>query len=125
MASSVYHVGLDLELNLTEPDLGYPQLPGLWERLRAEKRPVPQRQLQCMQCRETRPECPEWMFLTERDGVRFASRLFATGDGGSGQNAINQMGAFLRGQEPCLLRAQDRGDPVARLQLAIQVLLVL
>ncbi|MEW1841204.1 hypothetical protein AB0392_24950 [Nonomuraea angiospora] len=78
MASSVYHVDLELELNLTEPDLGYPELPGLWERLRADKRPVPQRQLQCMQCREARPECPEWMFLTERDGVRFASHFNTT-----------------------------------------------
>lgn len=73
MASSVYHVGLDLELNLTEPDLGYPEIPGLWERLRADRRPVMERQLQCMQCREARPDCPEWMFLTERDGIRFAS----------------------------------------------------
>jgi hypothetical protein len=55
MASSVYHVDLDLELNLTEPDLGHPESPGLWERLRADKRPVPQRRLQCMQCREARP----------------------------------------------------------------------
>lgn len=73
MATSVFHVGLDLELNLTEPDLGYPGLPGLWERLRADRRPVPQRELQCMQCREARPACPEWMFLTERDGIRFAT----------------------------------------------------
>lgn len=73
MASSVYHVGLGLELNLTEPDLGHPEIPNLWERLRADKRPVPQRELQCMQCREARPECPEWMFLTEREGVRFAT----------------------------------------------------
>uniref|UniRef100_UPI003F49B1ED competence protein CoiA family protein n=1 Tax=Streptosporangium sp. CA-256172 TaxID=3240076 RepID=UPI003F49B1ED len=26
-----------------------------------------------MECMQTRPNCPEWMFLTERDGVRFAS----------------------------------------------------
>ncbi|GAA0393827.1 hypothetical protein Acor_81910 [Acrocarpospora corrugata] len=74
MASSVYHVGRDLELNLTEPDLGHPELPGLWEELRADSNlPVPERLLQCMQCRDKRPDCPEWMFLTERYGVRFAT----------------------------------------------------
>lgn len=73
MASSVFHVGLGLELNLTESDLGYPGMPGLWAMLRADRRPVPERQLQCMQCRQARPECPEWMFLSERDGVRFAT----------------------------------------------------
>ncbi|MFG2001735.1 hypothetical protein ACGFNU_21545 [Spirillospora sp. NPDC048911] len=75
MAFSVYHVGLDLELNLTLPDLGHPDLPGLWDALRADDRPVPERQLQCIQCRQTRPHCPEWMFLTERDGKRFASHF--------------------------------------------------
>ncbi len=74
MASSVYHVGRNLELNLTEPDLGHPELPGLWEELLGERNlPVPERQLQCMECRDQRPACPEWMFLTERRGVRFAT----------------------------------------------------
>lgn len=75
MANGVYHIGLGIELNLTEPDLGHPEYPGLWEILRADDRHVPERGLQCLQCRETRPDCPEWMFLTERDGVRFASHF--------------------------------------------------
>lgn len=75
MANGVYHTGLGIELNLTEPDLGHPEYPGLWDLLHADTRPVPQRQLQCLQCRETRPSCPEWMFLTERDGARFASHF--------------------------------------------------
>ncbi|MFF0864203.1 hypothetical protein ACFYUV_20760 [Nonomuraea sp. NPDC003560] len=73
MASSVYHVGLGLELNLTEPDLGHPEITNLWERLYADKRtPVSLRQLQCMECREARPHCPEWMVLVEVQGRRHA-----------------------------------------------------
>jgi hypothetical protein len=75
MANGVYHTGLGIELNLTEPDLGHPEIPGLWEILRADTRPVPERELQCIQCRQARPHCPEWMFLTERDGRRFASHF--------------------------------------------------
>lgn len=73
MAHSVYHAGLGIYLNLTNPDLGHPEMPGLWELLRADKRDVRVRQLQCPECKESRPDCPEWMFLTERDGIRFAS----------------------------------------------------
>lgn len=73
MTFSVYHVLFDVVLNLSEPDLGHPELPGLWELLRQDKRPVPERGLQCLQCKEERPDCPEWMHLNERDGVRFAS----------------------------------------------------
>lgn len=73
MANSVYYVELGIELNLTEPDLGHPELPGLWEMLREDKRRVGERQLQCIECRRSRPACPEWMFLTERNGIRFAS----------------------------------------------------
>lgn len=76
MTTSVYHAELGVALNLTEPDLGQPSMPELWEALRADKRPVPERQLQCMECMQSRPHCPEWMFLTERsDGVRFASHF--------------------------------------------------
>lgn len=75
MANGVYHTGLGIDLNLTEPDLGHPEFPGLWDTLRADERHVPERQLQCLRCRETRPDCPEWMFLTERDGIRFASHF--------------------------------------------------
>lgn len=76
MANGVYHVGLGRVLNLTEPDLGHPDLPGLWDRLRTDKRPTPERGLQCIQCRQDRPDCPEWMFLSERlDGVRFSTHF--------------------------------------------------
>lgn len=75
MTYTVYHAGFEVYLNLSEPDLGHPELPDLWELLKADDRPVPQRQLQCPQCRDSRPDCPEWMFLTERDGRRFASHF--------------------------------------------------
>lgn len=74
LASSVYHVGRGIEIDLTEPDLGHPESPGLWEELFAERdRPVPERRLQCVECRELRPDRPEWMYLSERQGVRFAT----------------------------------------------------
>lgn len=72
MTHSVYHRELGVALNLTLPDLGHPGLPGLWERLRADKRDVADRGLQCMECMTARPNCPEWMVLVERDGRRFA-----------------------------------------------------
>jgi hypothetical protein len=72
MTYSVYHVGLDLVLNLSEPDLGHPSMPGLWSVLRADKRPAPERGLQCMECMASRPNCPEWMVLVERGGLRYA-----------------------------------------------------
>lgn len=73
MANGAHYVPLDIDLNLTVPDLGHPEYPGLWELLRADKRHVPDRQLQCIQCRHARPDCPEWMYLNERDGIRFAT----------------------------------------------------
>jgi hypothetical protein len=73
MANGVYHQGLGIELNLTEPDLGHPEHPGLWDALRADRRSVDERQLQCIQCRYIHPDCPEWMYLNERHGIRFAT----------------------------------------------------
>jgi hypothetical protein len=73
MANGAYYVALDIELNLTEGDLGHPEYPGLWDLLRSDKRPIPERQLQCIQCRHARPDCPEWMYLNERNGIRFAT----------------------------------------------------
>lgn len=68
MAYTVFHVDLGIELNLTLPDLGHPHLPGLWQQLRATKwRPGI---LQCPQCRDNDPDCPEWMYLQERPGGR-------------------------------------------------------
>lgn len=72
MTQSIYHAHLELELNLSEPDLGHPELPGLWEEMRADRRPVPERGFQCIECRVSRPNCPEWMYLVERNGGRYA-----------------------------------------------------
>lgn len=63
MAYGVYYVDLEIELNLTEADLGHPGLPGLWERLRGQK--WEPGHLQCIECRETNPGCPEWMYLRQ------------------------------------------------------------
>ncbi|GLX92953.1 hypothetical protein Hesp01_09030 [Herbidospora sp. NBRC 101105] len=44
MASSVFHVGRALDINLAEADLGHPEIPGLWDELLTERnRPVPDR----------------------------------------------------------------------------------
>lgn len=69
----IFNAELGLVLDLTQEDLGQPQLPGLWEKLRADKRPVPERKLQCLECRRERPHAPEWMYLREHsDGTREA-----------------------------------------------------
>jgi hypothetical protein len=94
MTYSVYYAELGIELNLSEPDLGHPELPSLWEMLRSDKRPVPQRQLQCMECRASRPHCPEWMFLTERDGRRFASHYSRNIADHASSNESDQHKAF-------------------------------
>jgi hypothetical protein len=68
VAHSVFYVDLGIELNLTLPDLGHPVLPGLWQELKTMKyRPG---RLQCPQCRDNDPDCPEWMYLQERSGGR-------------------------------------------------------
>ncbi|MFJ6943150.1 hypothetical protein ACISU4_00520 [Streptomyces wuyuanensis] len=72
MANGVWHTKLGIEIDLTQQDLGHPEMPGLWEVLYDDKRPVPSRGLQCLQCRQERPHCPEWMFLRIRNGVRQA-----------------------------------------------------
>ncbi|MER7273477.1 hypothetical protein ABT369_03370 [Dactylosporangium sp. NPDC000244] len=68
MAHSVYYVDRGIELNLTLPDLGHPDLPHLWEELRKAK--IGPGRLQCLQCRENDPDCPEWMYLQTRAGNR-------------------------------------------------------
>lgn len=75
MTQSIYHTQFGIEVNLSEPDLGHPELPDLWDLMRSDRRPVPERGLQCMECRAARPHCPEWMYLVERDGTRFASHF--------------------------------------------------
>jgi len=69
MANGVFYVPLDGEPNLTEDDLGYPDDPGLWEKVyRHSAAGI----LQCLERRERRPDCPEWMYLRVRNGVREA-----------------------------------------------------
>jgi hypothetical protein len=57
-------------LDLDRPDLGHPEIPDLWERLRDDKRPMQQRGLYCPDCYEKDPEHPEWMYLRLRNGRR-------------------------------------------------------
>ncbi|MBD0693017.1 hypothetical protein [Streptomyces sp. CBMA123] len=73
MTHSIRHIQLGIDINLSEDDLGNPGMPGLWKLLRSDKRPVPERGLQCMECMEERPHCPEWMYVYERAGVRIAA----------------------------------------------------
>jgi hypothetical protein len=68
VAHSVFYVDLGIELNLTLPDLGHPDRPGLWEQLKTMK--YQSGRLQCPLCRDRDPECPEWMYLQERAGGR-------------------------------------------------------
>lgn len=72
MAYGVYYVARGLALNLTEPDLGQPELPDLWDEIYPSRK-LPPNQLQCLQCLEERgPDCPEFMYLRVRDGHRHA-----------------------------------------------------
>jgi hypothetical protein len=112
MANGVFYTELGIELNLTEPDLGHPEFPGLWEILRSDHRPVPERGLQCIQCRKDRPECPEWMFLTERDGRRFASHFTRGIADHDAENESDQHKAY----KERVLRAAEAGGFAAELE---------
>jgi hypothetical protein len=68
----VYCDAVGGELDLDAEDLGYPEVPDLWEQLRADKRPVPERGLWCPDCARERPSQREWMVLVLRAGVRSA-----------------------------------------------------
>ncbi len=82
MAFGVFHVALGIELDLSQPDLGHPTRPTLWDELHHHcKRGM----LQCLQCRAERPECPEWMYLRERHGQREAAH-FNTAIAGHGES---------------------------------------
>lgn len=59
----VLHVELGIVLNVTKPDLGHPELPDLWQRLRSK--PISAGILQCVECAEKRPEAPQWMYLRD------------------------------------------------------------
>lgn len=72
MAYGVYFADLDIEVNLTLPDLGHPELPDLWDLIYPSRKLSPT-SLQCLQCLvEQGPECPEYMYLRVRDGRRHA-----------------------------------------------------
>ncbi|MET7808637.1 hypothetical protein [Micromonospora chersina] len=66
MANGVFYVPLGIELDLTRDDLGHPSHPDLWDRI--YRRPYRPGVLQCLECREASPDCPEWMFLRVRNG---------------------------------------------------------
>jgi hypothetical protein len=46
MAYGVYHAKLGTKINLSEPDLGHPGLPGLWEQLYGKK--ISPGELECL-----------------------------------------------------------------------------
>ncbi|MEV6602499.1 hypothetical protein AB0M36_37490 [Actinoplanes sp. NPDC051346] len=75
MASKVFYVDLGVELDLRRPDLGCPQVPGLWDQLYGN---VSRGALRCIgfargQCQ---PGCPEWMYLkVSTTGRRYAAHL--------------------------------------------------
>jgi hypothetical protein len=67
----VVHVQTGLVLDLTDlPDLGQPGRPGLLTELYYDRKTPRYREgeLQCPDCRENNPACPEWMFLRLRLG---------------------------------------------------------
>jgi len=70
MVNPVWHVELGIELELDRDDLGHPHLPGLWERVYADKRrPVSARGLMCAGiCRDL--GAVSWMHLRQRANGR-------------------------------------------------------
>ncbi len=80
-------------LDLRLPDLGRPDIPFLWEILRADKRPVPQRQLMCGEiCFES--GSTEWMYLFERDGRRGAAHQSREAERLCGSNESDEHKAY-------------------------------
>jgi len=71
MAQGVFYVVRSIELNLTRDDLGHPDLPGLWDEV-YPSRNLARDSLQCIQCLQEYPGCPEYMFLRIRKGKREA-----------------------------------------------------
>ncbi|WP_189282257.1 competence protein CoiA family protein [Streptomyces atratus] len=68
MAHGVFHKELG-EINLSELDLNDPADARLWRRLYGIKGgKAPKGHLECLDCRERDPGCPQWMFLQMRRG---------------------------------------------------------
>ena len=67
MASLVRYVPRAIDLDLTQDDLGYPELPDLFDEVYAKRLGRQGRGvLQCPECLLHAPECPEWMYLQMR-----------------------------------------------------------
>lgn len=71
MSALVRYVPLGVDLDLTVDDLGHPGLGQLWDEIYRPTKWKPG-VLQCPQCAEENPGCPEWMYLQMRDGKRVA-----------------------------------------------------
>lgn len=58
-------IELGLVLNVTEQDLGHPELPGLWQQLRSK--PIGAGVLQCLECADKDPlAAVQWMYLRDK-----------------------------------------------------------
>lgn len=70
MADRVRYEPLSIDLDLSQPDLGHPGLPGLWDAL-LKLRPIRDGVLCCIDCWERKGRA-EWMYLREPEGRREA-----------------------------------------------------
>ncbi|WP_034260710.1 hypothetical protein [Actinospica robiniae] len=70
MTHTVRHTGYDIVLNLTLPDLGHPQYPGLWEEIYRPRR-FDRSLLRCTWTTNG-VTCPGAMYVQVRDGARVA-----------------------------------------------------
>jgi hypothetical protein len=74
MAHSVFYLARRIDINLTLPDLGHPDLPELWNEIYPSNA-LPPESLQCLRCLDEYPDCPEYMYLRVRVGRREAVHL--------------------------------------------------
>lgn len=63
-ANLVRHIKLGIDIDITDPDLGHPDLPGLWTKLR--ERPITKGEIMCLGPHDA----PEWIYLRVLRGVR-------------------------------------------------------
>lgn len=63
--TAVWHAQYEIELDLTDDlHLGHPDRPGLLTEVYSPgERDFREGVLQCPKCRDTAPDCPEWMFI--------------------------------------------------------------